>query len=162
MRDATPESITDDDCVLDATPPTMSLPEVEPNPEVVKRFWNRVAEVTARYQNAQKKWTGTQELKAWNRLHVEPCQKCTNSKTNRQCIIDEDHTSCRPCRTAKIGCDRKRLFVFDVTKDDFFPTHDQFSKVYRNRSAGRKRSYRPMGNAVGPSYNKEEPWRQSE
>ncbi|KAJ7860623.1 hypothetical protein B0H13DRAFT_1900895 [Mycena leptocephala] len=111
----------------------MSLPEVEPVVEVVNRFWKRVAEVTARYHGAENKWVGADELVEWNRTHTASCQKCTNSKSKRQCVIDEDHPSCRTCRTAKVGCDRKSAFIFDMNRDDFFPSYDQFLKKSRLR-----------------------------
>lgn len=61
-----------------------------------------------------------------------------NSKSARTCIIDEDHPSCRACRDVKIGCDRKPRYVFDLTKDQFFPTYPEFLHVFENRE-GRSR-----------------------
>ncbi|KAF7326543.1 hypothetical protein MVEN_02607400 [Mycena venus] len=148
MHNATLENETESEGNNPKFGPTMSMPEVEPVPDVVNRFWKRVAEVTARYHGIERKWIGSEELKAWTETHRSSCQKCTGDKTKRQCIIDEEHPSCRTCRSAKIGCDRKPQFVFDMTEDQFFPTYDQFMKVYQNRAPGRLRRFRLLNSAV--------------
>ncbi|KAJ7617675.1 hypothetical protein DFH06DRAFT_1145101 [Mycena polygramma] len=119
----------------------MSVPNVSPNPEVVNRFWKRVAEVTARYHDADHRLVCSPALRDWIKTNQEPCMKCRNSKSKRVCILDDDSASCKTCREAKIGCDRKTRFLFDVTKDEFFPTLDQFLDAYRSREPGRLRRF---------------------
>ncbi|KAF7357885.1 hypothetical protein MVEN_00834700 [Mycena venus] len=148
MRDATPETASENDEYILDPAPAMSLPEVEPHPDVVNRFWKRVAEVTARYHGIEKKWMGGDELREWTQTHTDPCKKCVSGKVKRQCIIDENHPSCQTCRSAKIGCDRKPLFVFDMTKNEFFPTYEQFINVFNKRTPGRLRRFRLLKNST--------------
>ncbi|KAJ7676731.1 hypothetical protein DFH06DRAFT_1122036 [Mycena polygramma] len=119
--------------------PQMTLPFVGPSDYVVKMFWRRVAQLTTRTHDEHDNWIGGPEIRNWNRdngtvqWRVKACSKCTNSKTKRICMIDENRTGCIPCRTMKIGCDRKLLFLFELTRDEYFPTFDQFMKVIRNK-----------------------------
>ncbi|KAJ7662639.1 hypothetical protein DFH06DRAFT_1128851 [Mycena polygramma] len=101
--------------------------------DVTHKFWKRVTELTARYHDPENGWIGSPEVKKWNQIYRTACRKCTSFKSQRQCVVDEDNPSCRTCRSAKIGCDRKTQFVFDMTKEDFFSNYDQFTKVYENR-----------------------------
>ncbi|KAJ6511611.1 hypothetical protein C8R47DRAFT_739237 [Mycena vitilis] len=140
MRDENTGLSSDEDS-LSASDSSMSIPNVSPSSEVVTRFWKWVAEVTARYHDADHKLVCSSELKDWIKINQEPCLKCRNSKTKRVCILDDDSASCKPCREAKIGCDRKTRFLFDVTKDEFFPTLDQFIDAYRSREPGRLRRF---------------------
>ncbi|KAJ7635506.1 hypothetical protein DFH06DRAFT_1336527 [Mycena polygramma] len=126
--------------------PVLSVPAVEPNEQILDRFWRKVAQMTTRYHDSEQKWISGGEIREWNTRNREvrslgACNKCVNSKKKRTCIIDEDHASCRTCRDAKIGCDRKPRFVFDMTKDEFFSTYDQFITVYEKREPGRLRRY---------------------
>ncbi|KAJ7165973.1 hypothetical protein C8R46DRAFT_1035284 [Mycena filopes] len=119
----------------------LSLPSVYPTEEVINRFWRRVAELTTRYHDVQRKWIDGEEIRLWNSQNKDPCSKCRNSKSGKLCILDEDQPSCRTCRQNKVGCDRKRLFVFDMTKSEFFPVYEQFLEVFKNTGAGRFRRY---------------------
>ncbi|KAJ7822235.1 hypothetical protein B0H13DRAFT_2127307 [Mycena leptocephala] len=105
---------------------TMSHPEVGPSDEVLDKFWKRVQE--------------------WNKTNRTACSKCINSKTGRQCVIDEDHPSCRSCRDIKIGCDRKLRFVFDLTKDEYFPDYDKFLSVFQKRDRSKIRKLKQAEN----------------
>ncbi|KAJ7137046.1 hypothetical protein C8R44DRAFT_768375 [Mycena epipterygia] len=141
--------------LVDPPPNSMSVPVVDPNEDILDRFWRRVAELTSRYHDTQKKWIGGKEIRQWNKLNRKACKNCLRSKIGRVCVIDEDQPSCRACRATKIGCDRKPQFVFDLTKDDFFPTYDQFIRVYKNREPGRLRRYIRMSRRIprdGGSY----------
>ncbi|KAJ7683321.1 hypothetical protein B0H17DRAFT_1074282 [Mycena rosella] len=120
----------------------MSLPIMDPNSEVVQRFWKRVAEISGMSHDAHKKWVGRDEVKSWNQSNREPCGKCIGGKVLKVCVIEEDHPCCRNCRDAKIGCNRKLQFVFNMTKVIFFPTYDQFMKVFSYREPGGMRKYR--------------------
>ncbi|KAJ6530102.1 hypothetical protein B0H19DRAFT_1384662, partial [Mycena capillaripes] len=122
------------------TPP-MSLPAAEPSDEIVDNFWRRVAELTTRYYDIEHKWICGAEIVAWNCANMQPCEKCMNSKTKRLCVVDDDQPSCRTCREMKIGCDRKPLFVFEMTKDDSFASYDQFIAVFKKRQPGRPIRY---------------------
>ncbi|KAJ7114868.1 hypothetical protein C8R44DRAFT_740225 [Mycena epipterygia] len=134
-------SIVETSPQIQILPKTLTLPVVRPNNVILDRFWRRVAEVTTRYHDSDKKWIGGHEVRQWNELNRTACEKCINSKNRRMCIIDEDHPSCRACRTTKIGCDRKPRFVFDMTKDEFFPSYTQFLAVFQNKEPGRLRRY---------------------
>ncbi|KAJ7473892.1 hypothetical protein B0H11DRAFT_1337760 [Mycena galericulata] len=111
----------------------ISIPTVVPRSTVLDLFWRRVAYLTGRFHDGDRKWIGSDEIKAWNSLNRNPCHKCSTSKSRRVCIVDEDNPNCRTCRNAKISCDRKSKFIFDLTKDEFFPEYDQFLSVYHNR-----------------------------
>ncbi|KAJ7767248.1 hypothetical protein B0H16DRAFT_1521470 [Mycena metata] len=119
----------------------MSVPAVYPTETVLDRFWRRVAQLTTRYHDVEHKWIGGGEIREWNLINQEPCDKCANSKTQKQCIIDDDQPSCRTCRKTKIGCDRKPRFVFDMTRDEFFQSYDQFLAIFQNPEKGRLRRY---------------------
>lgn len=155
----------------DVPPSARSLaadPCSAPDPELVNRFWKRVAELTSRYHDIQNNWTGVSELKEWNNknrnvsqlfreqadpdLHaMQPCEKCIHSKTQRTCIIDEDHPSCRACRDVKIGCDRKPLFIFEMTRDEFFATYEEFIEVFHSRQKGQLRRLKQAENSFRSS-----------
>ncbi|KAJ7660737.1 hypothetical protein DFH06DRAFT_1129795 [Mycena polygramma] len=124
----------------------MSVPDIRPNPDVVHKFWKRVAELTTRYHDANNNWVGGSEIRKWNNDNRTACRKCVRSKSQRQCIIDEDYPSCRSCRSAKVGCDRKTQFIFDLTKNEFFPVYDQFIKVYDDKEPGHMRKLKQAEN----------------
>ncbi|KAJ7933898.1 hypothetical protein B0H13DRAFT_2500710 [Mycena leptocephala] len=107
----------------------MSLPDVGPSTYTIERFWKRVAEA---------------------------CDRCKNSKIKRKCEIDVDHPSCRPCRANKVGCDRKPRFVFEMTKDQFFPTYAQFLKVFQDRKATQLKRLRRQEYRFRPGHLNEE------
>ncbi|KAJ7114752.1 hypothetical protein C8R44DRAFT_984174 [Mycena epipterygia] len=111
----------------------MSSPEVGPNPDVVRRFWKRISDVSARCYDTDHTRKGSDDIRQWNEHNRKSCAKCTSSRGRRICVVDEDHPSCKTCRSAKIGCDRKLLFLFDMTKAEYFPTFDQFIKVFHSK-----------------------------
>ncbi|KAJ7616335.1 hypothetical protein DFH06DRAFT_1145605 [Mycena polygramma] len=110
----------------------LSLPYVGPSHGTLERFWRRVAEVTTRHHDDHREWVGGEDVRRWNESNKQPCERCANSKNNRECIVDESHPSCRPCRRNKVGCDRKPRFVFDMTKEQFFPSYSQFMRIYQD------------------------------
>ncbi|KAJ6470775.1 hypothetical protein C8R47DRAFT_751686 [Mycena vitilis] len=142
MNDANTGISSDEEDSPSATDSAMSIPEVSPNPEVVNRFWKRVAELTTRFHDADNVLVSGHELKDWVAKNQDPCAKCKNSKSGRICVIDDDSASCKTCREAKIGCDRKTQFLFETTRDEFFPTLDQFLQAYRSREPGRLRRFK--------------------
>ncbi|KAJ7661405.1 hypothetical protein DFH06DRAFT_1129511 [Mycena polygramma] len=94
----------------------MSLPFVDPSDYVVTMFWRRISQLTTRTHDEQDNWIGVLEM------HKQ-----------------QDKTRCIPCRAMKIGCDRKTRFLFDMTKDTYFSTFDQFMKVFRNKPTASQR-----------------------
>ncbi|KAJ7662746.1 hypothetical protein DFH06DRAFT_1128958 [Mycena polygramma] len=120
-------------------PDTNSI--VIPTDFLLDSFWRRVSDLTTIYHDTDNNRIGGDEMKHWNRTNRSPCSKCTNSKAKRVCIIDEGHPSCRACRKVKIGCDRKPLFVYEMTKTHFFPSFDQFMSVFHNKERGKLRRY---------------------
>ncbi|KAJ6539637.1 hypothetical protein B0H19DRAFT_1179937 [Mycena capillaripes] len=121
--------------------PFLSQPVVIPNDVILDKFWRRVAGLTTRYHDRNNIWTGSPEIREWNKTNRAACFKCANSKTSRVCIIDEDQLSCTACRSIKIGCDRKPRFVFEMTKEEFFPTFDQFMAIFQNKERGNLQRY---------------------
>ncbi|KAJ7623838.1 hypothetical protein DFH06DRAFT_1230432 [Mycena polygramma] len=111
----------------------LSEPSAEVDVRTLENFWARVSELTSRYHDVDQKWINGTEIREWNRKNRIACQKCTDSKTKRECVIDEDSPNCRPCRAIKIGCDRKPKFLFDLTKAEFFADWDQFFKVWKEK-----------------------------
>ncbi|KAJ7493167.1 hypothetical protein B0H11DRAFT_2190797 [Mycena galericulata] len=77
---------------------------------------------------------------------MESCDKCLHARRLRQCIIEEDQASCRPCRDSRTSCDRKMRFLYESTRDDFFPTLDEFMLVYNARDQEQLRSYKKTAN----------------
>ncbi|KAJ7620709.1 hypothetical protein DFH06DRAFT_1305949 [Mycena polygramma] len=105
------------------------------------KFWRKVAKLTTRYHDRERKWIGGSEIREWNRKNKIACQKCVNSRAVKKCVIDEDRPTCRPCRIAKIGCDRKPQFVYEMTKDEFYVRYADFKAVFDNPEPGRLRRY---------------------
>ncbi|KAJ7086956.1 hypothetical protein C8R44DRAFT_893360 [Mycena epipterygia] len=118
----------------------MSSPEVGPNPDVVRRFWKRISDVSARCYDTDNTRKGSDDIRQWNKHNRKSCAKCTSSRGRRICVVDEDHPSCKTCRSAKIGCDRKLLFLFDMTKAEYFPSFDQFIKVFHSKEHSKQAS----------------------
>ncbi|KAJ7269934.1 hypothetical protein C8J57DRAFT_1227604 [Mycena rebaudengoi] len=73
-----------------------------------------------------KQLLGSWEVYEWN-----PCENCKKRKKWGQCIIDcSVSPQCRACLGKRQGCDRKIRFLFDRTKDTFFPSLKEFQRVY--------------------------------
>ncbi|KAJ6507325.1 hypothetical protein C8R47DRAFT_1100937 [Mycena vitilis] len=119
-----------------------SVPDVGPSEYTIERFWKRVAEVTTRYHDEHQRWRGGEEIARWNDMNQKPCERCANSKVKRDCVVDQEHPACRACRNNKVSCDRKPKFIFDMTKDVFFPSYLQFLDIYHNRKPGQMRRLR--------------------
>ncbi|KAJ7611889.1 hypothetical protein DFH06DRAFT_1485049 [Mycena polygramma] len=136
----------------------LTVPDTEPTEEILDQFWRRVAELTTRYHDSQRKWICGDEIRMWNSENRKACENCVRSKNKKTCIVDEDQPSCRTCRDYKIGCDRKPLFVFEMTKSSFFASYEQFLKIYRAKEPGRLRRYKkaPM-RLPGPSSSNPDP-----
>ncbi|KAJ7160398.1 hypothetical protein C8R46DRAFT_1107968 [Mycena filopes] len=143
-----------------ATASQLSLPPVGLNPVVRERFWRRIHSVSWHYHDEDKIWIGTEELKSWNHANHRPCDRCINSQNGRSCAINENTTTCGRCREQKVACDRTTKFLFDMTKDEFFPTYEEFLRAYqtgekpvsrgKNRSRSRRRMS-PKNNNVPPT-----------
>ncbi|KAJ6464206.1 hypothetical protein C8R47DRAFT_1079753 [Mycena vitilis] len=112
----------------------MSLPAVGPTGPTLERFWKKVAEVTTRYHDPELGWVGGEDVRRWNDTNTQPCERCANSRNGKKCEVDSDHPSCRACRRNKVGCDRKPRFVFDMTKDQFFPSYPHFLRIFQDRN----------------------------
>ncbi|KAJ7466925.1 hypothetical protein FB451DRAFT_1401786 [Mycena latifolia] len=110
----------------------MTLPGVDASPDVLNRFWITVARLASRTRTSKNLSVGTPKLTHHTALTLAlgPCAKCTHSTIKHLCMIEADHPSYRPCREAKIACDRKMRFVFDLTKHLAF---DQFLAVSNNK-----------------------------
>ncbi|KAJ7112267.1 hypothetical protein C8R44DRAFT_882649 [Mycena epipterygia] len=138
----------------------LSSPLVVPSRHIVDDFWKKIAQLTTRHHGAQNKWIGGQEIRDWNQNNRSACKKCANSKNKRLCVIDSDHPSCRACREIKVACDRKPRFLFDMTKDDFFPTYEQFMAVFQDKKSS-IRHPRPAAHAEDTRYPETRPTGQS-
>ncbi|KAJ7470996.1 hypothetical protein FB451DRAFT_1176189 [Mycena latifolia] len=68
----------------------------------------------------------------------------THAQKERRIGTDEVRTWNSP--SLKRSCDRKTQFTFDMTKNDFFPTIEEFLAVYTDRSPVKIRSEKQMEN----------------
>ncbi|KAJ7932925.1 hypothetical protein B0H13DRAFT_1856536 [Mycena leptocephala] len=121
-----------------------------PSLSTIERFWKRVAEVTTRYHDSKHQWTGGEEIRLWNLGNRTACEGCEMRKNKRICLVDFDHPSCRPCRANKVLCDRKLRFIFDMTKEQFFPSYSQFLRIFKDRQPGQLRRLRRHENRFKP------------
>ncbi|KAJ7152414.1 hypothetical protein C8R46DRAFT_1228747 [Mycena filopes] len=92
----------------------LSHPRARPRSVCLERFWGKITSVSTRYHDGDNNWTGCVEIRTWNNANRGACDRCTNSKTNR-------------------------LFLFDMTKDEYFSSYDEFMRVYQIRDEARKR-----------------------
>ncbi|KAJ7715767.1 hypothetical protein B0H16DRAFT_1804948 [Mycena metata] len=105
-------------------PPESKIKEYE--------FWIRVARLMTRTRlEGKNEWIGSNELVEWNRNNLGVCARCKGCSVPRKCVIDDGHPSCRTCRTAKAKCERKTKYIFDLTKDDYYPDFETFHAVYK-------------------------------
>ncbi|KAJ7645954.1 hypothetical protein DFH06DRAFT_1476562 [Mycena polygramma] len=88
-------------------------------------------------------------------MNPQPCENCLNSRNPGKCRIDPDEVCCLPCRAAKMGCDRKVKFLFDSTKNDFFPTMELFTDVYLQRDGRHFRAVKKALNKRRRTYDSE-------
>jgi hypothetical protein len=135
------------------------VPITEPSDEVLDSFWERIAQLMTR-TSVGDVWIGSDELLRWNRANLvvsyrcskasrssrttKSCKRCTRSRLPRLCTVDPHHPNCRPCRNAKIDCERKKAFLFHFTKDQYFASYDQFLSVYDKRRKGRLRGVKQI------------------
>ncbi|KAJ7288054.1 hypothetical protein C8J57DRAFT_1706567 [Mycena rebaudengoi] len=87
----------------------------DPSPTTLRKFWKRVAEVTSRYHDDNGQWTGSDEIRKWN-------------ATNRQVGLKSYAHAADVRKTSDRGKDE---FLFDMTKDEFFPSRAQFTKIFK-------------------------------
>ncbi|KAJ7759335.1 hypothetical protein DFH07DRAFT_817253 [Mycena maculata] len=114
--------------------------------ETIASFWRKIAYLTTRTRTAEGRWVGSREVKVWNSRNMRTCERCAKGRTLKQCLIDEDQPSCRPCREAKIACDRKQQFLYDSTCDEFFADIALFMEVFNNRNQQQVRTYQKTAN----------------
>ncbi|KAJ7284164.1 hypothetical protein C8J57DRAFT_1710412 [Mycena rebaudengoi] len=145
------------------TPPEQQLshPPQYPAEETVIAFWRTVAELTTRTRAKDGHWVGSKEVAEWNARNTIACDKCHVSRDNRECVVEDDQPSCRPCRNAKMSCDRKLKFLFESTREKFFPSMDLFLEVHNRKNGKQCRSFKKTANkrrnAALPHCQKREP-----
>ncbi|KAJ7045243.1 hypothetical protein C8F04DRAFT_1174207 [Mycena alexandri] len=122
-----------------------ATPDMQLNP-VLAAFWRRISELTTRTRNHSGHWVGSPEVKAWNSANRRKCDKCCVSRSLRECLVEEDQASCKPCRAAHTACDRKLQFLFESTREEFFPTMEKFLVVFKARDSELSRSYQKTAN----------------
>ncbi|KAJ7768496.1 hypothetical protein B0H16DRAFT_1453185 [Mycena metata] len=93
--------------------------------DFLSRFWLRVNELSAR-SKLKNTWVATAELRKWN-------EQNRGSTQNRRCEIGLDSASCLTCKNIKQSCDRRALFIFEHTKQEFFANFEEFMKVFSRR-----------------------------
>ncbi|KAK7000762.1 hypothetical protein R3P38DRAFT_2560389 [Favolaschia claudopus] len=108
----------------------------------LEAFWCRVSELTTRTRNDEGAWVGSPEARQWNERNKESCSRCQRGRNWRACFVENDQLTCLPCRKSKMACDRKTRFIFEYTKDEFFPTMDEFKAVYGKKEHTDCRVYR--------------------
>ncbi|KAJ6518912.1 hypothetical protein C8R45DRAFT_9265 [Mycena sanguinolenta] len=131
----------------------LSFPLTTPSYATVISFWRKIAQISTRTHNQSGAWIGSAEVLSWNADNREPCQHCSTSRTGKTCVIEDDYASCRPCRTARINCDRKIKFLFDSTKEDYFPNFELFLHVYNTGKPGAVEQ-RKMQKAINKKFYK--------
>ncbi|KAJ7245274.1 hypothetical protein C8J57DRAFT_1524404 [Mycena rebaudengoi] len=52
----------------------------------------------------------------------------------------------------KLGCSRKDDFVFDMTKDNFFPSREQFTEIFKKKDTQQLRRHKQSENTFRNSY----------
>ncbi|KAK7050336.1 hypothetical protein R3P38DRAFT_2863585 [Favolaschia claudopus] len=123
----------------------LSMPQAEPGENTVIAFWQRIASVSTKTRR-DGKWIGVEELRHWNAANTKGCDRCTKGKVIRHCVIEEYQAGCKTCRTARIACDRKVKFLFEMTCKDFFPTMDLFLRAYNKKVPNACRSVHKAAN----------------
>ncbi|KAJ7034421.1 hypothetical protein C8F04DRAFT_1183235 [Mycena alexandri] len=121
-------------------------PPVFPASQTLVLFWRKVAYLTTRTRDREGRWVGSQEVLLWNAQHLEDCERCKGGRKWKVCVVDTDQVGCRTCRKARVACDRKARFLYDLTKDDFFPTLDVFLSVYNAPDKRQRRACRKSAN----------------
>ncbi|KAJ7270203.1 hypothetical protein C8J57DRAFT_305614 [Mycena rebaudengoi] len=117
-----------------------------PTKEITTAFWRRVAELTTRTRAKGGRWVGSEEVMKWNAVNMLACDKCTFSRHNKQCILEDHQPSCLPCRQSKMLCDRKMRFIFDSTREEFFASYDLFLRVFEAKDQKQCRSFKKTAN----------------
>ncbi|KAJ7606062.1 hypothetical protein DFH06DRAFT_1150228 [Mycena polygramma] len=125
---------------------TLTLPNVHPTEVTVSAFWRRISDLSSRTKDKNGRWIGSPEVFEWNVRNSKPCERCLIGSRWKQCIVDEDHPSCRSCRTAKVSCDRKLRFLYETTSPDFFSSWDLFLHVYNTRRGKEVRAFQKEAN----------------
>ncbi|KAJ7047835.1 hypothetical protein C8F04DRAFT_1060248 [Mycena alexandri] len=125
---------------------SLSVPLAAPAEETVVAFLSRIAYLTTRTRMEGNRWVGSPEVAVWNALNPMPCVRCSTSKGCATCTVREGHPGCLECRRSKIACDRKIRFLFEATREEFFPTREQFMSVYTPRDRTRCRTLKKSAN----------------
>ncbi|KAJ6497117.1 hypothetical protein C8R47DRAFT_1069168 [Mycena vitilis] len=99
----------------------LTVPAVFPAEQTIASFWRRIAYLTTRTRCRGQRWVGSPEAKMWNASNPE----CLKSRT---------------------ACDRKIRFLYECTKDEYFPTEEQFIFVYNQRDKTQCRAYKKTAN----------------
>ncbi|KAJ7720820.1 hypothetical protein B0H16DRAFT_1603985, partial [Mycena metata] len=123
-----------------------SLPAAFPDDQTVASFSKRISELTTRTRIPGRGWVGSPEVAVWNARNPGPCDRCISSRTSAACTVSEDQPGCVQCRKAKTACDRKIRFLFESTRDEFFPTRGQFLQIYNMRDRSRCRTFNKTAN----------------
>ncbi|KAJ7132917.1 hypothetical protein C8R46DRAFT_1235465 [Mycena filopes] len=126
--------------------PELSVPPVLPDQETLLAFWAYIAHLTTWTRLPGRGSVGSPEVLLWNACNREACERCTSSRSSGPCVVEDDQPSCLQCRKWKTACDRKMRFLFENTREDFFPTKEQFIYVYNERDRRRCRSLKKMAN----------------
>ncbi|KAJ7684928.1 hypothetical protein DFH06DRAFT_1118576 [Mycena polygramma] len=124
----------------------LTIPNVHPTELTVSAFWRRISDLSSRTKDKNGRWIGSPEVFEWNVRNSKPCERCLIGSRWKQCIVDEDHPSCRSCRTAKVSCDRKLRFLYEATSSDFFSSWDLFLHVYNTRRGKEVRAFQKDAN----------------
>jgi hypothetical protein len=60
--------------------------------------------------------------------------------------VDDNEVSCRACRLGKTACDRKLRFLFESTRNEFFPSMDLFYAVFKVKNKKQARTFQKTAN----------------
>ncbi|KAK7048084.1 hypothetical protein R3P38DRAFT_2867267 [Favolaschia claudopus] len=124
----------------------LSMPQLGPAESTIVAFWQKIAFLTTRTRREDGKWIGGEQVRHWNATNTQGCDKCTKGRIIKQCTVDEYQAGCKTCRLSRTACDRKTKFLFEMTRNDFFPTMDLFLQAYNQKQPATCRSVRKMAN----------------
>ncbi|KAJ7196163.1 hypothetical protein C8J57DRAFT_1546947 [Mycena rebaudengoi] len=113
---------------------------VDPTPQVMNKFWKRVAEVTTRYHDANHQWIG--------QIFAYDSEEHDSHLTGMQQMFAVQAAP----GSLKLGCSRKDDFVFDMTKDNFFPSREQFTEIFKKKDTQQLRRHKQSENTFRNSY----------
>ncbi|KAJ7709294.1 hypothetical protein B0H16DRAFT_1481014 [Mycena metata] len=109
--------------------PQAGLSAAEPPEVMLNMFWREITRLTSRKHDEKGNWSGVEEVLTWNRVNT--------TKLTPEIRPVLAARIAKPKGSMKLGCDRKTLFLFEMTRSEFFASYDQFLDVFRSKAGQR-------------------------